>query len=55
MAVRLEVDDVKALFVEVRDRGAALHQSLGTEPWGQVTSVVRDPDDNLISFGSPAP
>jgi hypothetical protein len=26
-----------------------------TEPWGQVTFVVQDPDGNLISFGSPMP
>jgi catechol 2,3-dioxygenase-like lactoylglutathione lyase family enzyme len=55
LAVRIEVDDVKALFLEVRDRGAVLHQALRTEPWGQVTFIVRDPDGNLISFGSPMP
>ena len=53
LAVRLEVADVKALFLEVRDRGADLHPSLRTEPWGQVTFIVRDPERNLLSFGSP--
>ena len=53
LAVRLEVGDVKALFLEVRDRGATFHQALRTEPWGQVSFIVRDPDGNLISFGSP--
>ena len=55
LAVRVEVDDVKALFLEVRDKGAAIHRSLRVEPWGQVTFVVCDLDDNLISFGSPMP
>jgi catechol 2,3-dioxygenase-like lactoylglutathione lyase family enzyme len=55
LALRIEVDDVKALFLDVRDRGAALHQPLRTEPWGQLTFIVRDPDGNLISFGSAMP
>jgi uncharacterized glyoxalase superfamily protein PhnB len=52
---RLEVDDAKSLFLELRDGGAPIHQGLRTEPWGQVTFVVWDPDGNLISFGSPMP
>lgn len=55
LAARLEVDDVKVLFLELRDRGAPIHQRLRTEPWGQLTFVVCDPDRNLISFGSPMP
>ena len=55
LAARLEVDDVKSLFLEFRDNGAALHRRLRTEPWGQATFVVRDPDGNLVSFGSPMP
>lgn len=55
LAARLEVDDVKALFLEFRDRGAPMHHALRTEPWGQLTFMVRDPDRNLISFGSPMP
>jgi catechol 2,3-dioxygenase-like lactoylglutathione lyase family enzyme len=55
LAVRVEVDDVKALFLEVRDKGATIHRSLRTEPWDQVTFVVCDLDGNLISFGSPMP
>ena len=54
LAARLEVEDVKTLFLELRDR-APIHQGLRTEPWGQLTFVVRDPDRNLISFGSPMP
>jgi uncharacterized glyoxalase superfamily protein PhnB len=55
LAVRIEVDDIKALFLELRDRGVALHQALRTEPWGQVTFLVADPDGNLLSFGSYMP
>ena len=55
LAARLEVDDVKSLFLELRDAGASIHHRLRAEPWGQLTFVVRDPDDNLISFGSPMP
>jgi catechol 2,3-dioxygenase-like lactoylglutathione lyase family enzyme len=36
LAVRVEVDDVKALFLEVRDKGATIHRRLRTEPWDQV-------------------
>jgi catechol 2,3-dioxygenase-like lactoylglutathione lyase family enzyme len=52
LAVRIEVGDVKALFLAARDRGATLHQRLRTEPWGQVTFIVVDPDGNLLGFGS---
>ena len=55
LAARVEVDDAKSLFLELRDAGAPIHQGLRTEPWGQVTFVVRDADGNLISFGSPMP
>ena len=55
LAARLEVDDAESLFLELRDGGAPIHQGLRTEPWGQVTFAVRDPDGNLISFGSPMP
>jgi catechol 2,3-dioxygenase-like lactoylglutathione lyase family enzyme len=52
LAVRIEVGDVKALYLQVRANGAELHQTLRTEPWGQRTFVVCDPDGNLLSFGS---
>jgi uncharacterized glyoxalase superfamily protein PhnB len=55
LAVRFEVDDVKALYLEVRDRGAQLYQRLRREPWGQRTFIVIDPDGNLVSFGSHMP
>lgn len=55
LAVRFEVDDVKAFYLEVRDRGARLHRQLRREPWGQRTFIVVDPDGNLLSFGAHMP
>jgi len=55
LAVRIEVDDVRTLYLEVRDRGAQLHQPLRTEPWGQRTFIVQDPDSNLLSFSARMP
>jgi catechol 2,3-dioxygenase-like lactoylglutathione lyase family enzyme len=47
------VDGVKALFLELRDRGAEFAQSLKEQPWGATDFVLRDPDGNLICFASP--
>lgn len=44
------VQNVKALFEEVRGRGAEFYQELTKHPWGAQDFVVRDPDGNLISF-----
>lgn len=55
LAARIEVDDLKGLFLSVRKHAANLHQTLRTEPWGQTTFIVTDPDGNLLSFGSPFP
>lgn len=55
LAVRFEVDDVKSLYLEVRERQAILHHPLRREPWGQRTFTIEDPDGNLLSFGSSMP
>lgn len=47
------VADAKALFVEHQDRGVDFHERLRRKPWGNHEYVVRDPDGNLILFGSP--
>jgi len=47
------VDDVKALYLEFEASGADFHQTLRTEPWGQRTFVVKDPDGNLLCFAGP--
>ena len=55
LAMRIEVDDVTALYGELRNRDVHVHQALRREPWGQQTFIVADPDSNLLSFGSHVP
>lgn len=45
---------VEALFGEYQAAGADFQESLRAKPWGANEFVVRDPDGNLILFGSPA-
>ncbi len=47
-------DELDRLFDEFQAAGVAFHQTPRTEPWGARTFVVRDPDGNLLLFGSPA-
>ncbi len=46
--------ELDRLFEDFRAAGVAFHQPPRTEPWGARTFVVRDPDGNLLLFGSPA-
>lgn len=48
------VDDIRALFREIKNAGAPLHQELRREPWGAQTFIVKDPDGNLLLFAGPA-
>jgi len=50
LSASITVDEVKPLYLEYQDAGAAFHQTLRTEPWGARTFVVRDPDGNLVLF-----
>jgi len=45
---------VKALFDAFSAAGADFHQPIKRHPWGARDFVVRDPDGNLISFGTGA-
>jgi len=45
------VDDVKALFNELRGRGAAIDYELYDQPYGVRDFAVRDPDGQTIGFG----
>lgn len=47
------VTDAKALFVDYQSREVDFHTRLQRKPWGSNEFVVRDPDGNLILFGSP--
>ena len=53
LAADFGVDNVKALYLELQTAGADFHQTLRTEPWGQRSFIVKDPDGNLICFAGP--
>ena len=53
LAADFGVDNVKALYLEYQAAGADFHQTLRTEPWGQRSFIVKDPDGNLICFAGP--
>jgi len=48
------VADAKGLFVQYEGAGVDFHERLQRKPWGNDEFVVRDPDGNLLLFGSPA-
>jgi catechol 2,3-dioxygenase-like lactoylglutathione lyase family enzyme len=53
LAAYVLTTDAKSLFVEYQDRGVDFHTRLERKPWEMNEFVVRDPDGNLILFGSP--
>ena len=52
LSVRIDVTDCRALYGELKQRGALVVEAPRLEPWGQVTMTVADPDGNLLCFGS---
>jgi len=52
LSAYLPVENVKALFLEFKERGADFLENLKTQPWGAQYFILRDPDDNLICFAS---
>ena len=46
----ITVDDVHALFAELKGRGADIVQLPTKQSWGGTDLYVRDPDGNVISF-----
>jgi uncharacterized glyoxalase superfamily protein PhnB len=52
-AAYLVVDDVDALFGEIRTRGIAVQPPEDT-PWGTREMGVKDPDGNSLRFANPA-
>ncbi len=46
----LDVDNIKALFVEYKTAGVDFVQPLRKEPWGASAFTVLDPDGNWICF-----
>ena len=45
-------DEVDASFTDAVDRGAVSVLAPTTEPWGQRTCYIADPEGNLIEIGS---
>ena len=50
-AVYLFVDDVDALYAELRSRGVSVAAPPIDQEWGTREIVVRDPDGNVLTFG----
>jgi len=46
----IEVDDIHAIFAELKGRGAEIVQPPTKQTWGGTDLYVRDPDGNVISF-----
>jgi catechol 2,3-dioxygenase-like lactoylglutathione lyase family enzyme len=45
--------EIKQLFLSYRDTGVSFAQTIKSEPWGAITFIVSDPDENLILFAGP--
>ncbi|MEU0391724.1 VOC family protein [Streptomyces sp. NPDC006208] len=45
----VEVDDVDAAYVALRERGAEIVHPLQDEPWGVRRFFVRDPDGRVVN------
>jgi len=52
LSAYVPVEDIDSLYAEYADRGVDFHERLVVKPWGVREFVVRDPDRNLICFGS---
>jgi catechol 2,3-dioxygenase-like lactoylglutathione lyase family enzyme len=50
LSASIPVGNVKALYAEYQNVGAAMHQRLKKQPWGIEDFIVQDPDGNLIHF-----
>lgn len=46
------VDDVDALYDELRERGASIPAAPATKPWGMREFAVRTPDGHRMTFGA---
>jgi catechol 2,3-dioxygenase-like lactoylglutathione lyase family enzyme len=54
LSVAITTTDAKSLFLEYQGAGVDFQERLREKPWNAIEFVVRDPDGNLILFGSPA-
>ena len=53
LAVAVTTTDAKGLFLAYQEAGVEFQERLTTKPWHSREFVVRDPDGNLLLFGSP--
>jgi catechol 2,3-dioxygenase-like lactoylglutathione lyase family enzyme len=54
LSVSIATTDAEALYLQYEGRGVDFQEPLRAKPWGATEFVVRDPDGNLVLFGSPA-
>ena len=52
LSIAITTTDAKALFLQYQDVGVDFQERLREKPWNAIEFVVRDPDGNLILFGS---
>jgi uncharacterized glyoxalase superfamily protein PhnB len=45
--------EIEQLFLSYEAAGVSFHQTLRREPWGAMTFVVSDSDENLLLFAGP--
>jgi uncharacterized glyoxalase superfamily protein PhnB len=50
----ITVADAESLFEEISGRGALIHQTLETQPWGARDFIVLDPDGHIVCFAEDA-
>lgn len=54
LSAYITTTNAKDLFLEFQAAGVEFQERLQLKPWGANEFVVRDPDNNLILFGTPA-
>jgi catechol 2,3-dioxygenase-like lactoylglutathione lyase family enzyme len=54
LSISITTTDAAALFGHYERAGVDFQERLTAKPWDAIEFVVRDPDGNLILFGSPA-
>lgn len=54
LSAYVETTNAKDLFLEFEAAGVVFHERLQLKPWGANEFIVRDPDGNLILFGTPS-
>ena len=55
LSASIATTNAKDLFLEFQAAGVDFQERLQKKPWGANEFVVRDPDGNLILFGTPSP